>query len=94
VSRIIRAEGFEVNRDKTRLFRSGGCQRVTGVVVNRVMGLSRQERRRLRAMIHHFRQGQDAGQPDDGQLAYLRGKLAYLAMLNPEQALALKARMS
>jgi hypothetical protein len=93
VSRIIRAEGFEVNRDKTRLFRSGGCQRVTGVVVNRVMGLSRQERRRLRAMIHHFRQDQAAGQPDDGRLAYLRGKLAYLAMLNPEQALPLKARM-
>jgi RNA-directed DNA polymerase len=92
-SRIIRAEGFEVNRDKTRLLRSGGCQRVTGVVVNRVMGLSRQERRRLRAMIHHLRQAQAAGQPDDGRLAYLRGKLAYLAMLNPEQALALKARM-
>lgn len=92
-SRIIRAEGFEVNRDKTRLFRSGGCQRVTGVVVNRVLGLSRQERRRLRAMIHHFRQDQAAGQPDDGRLAYLRGKLAYLAMLNPKQALALQARM-
>jgi hypothetical protein len=92
-SRIIRAEGFEVNRDKTRLLRSGGCQRVTGVVVNRVMGLSRRERRRLRAMIHRFGQDQAAGQPDDGRLAYLRGKLAYLAMLNPEQALALKARM-
>lgn len=92
-SQIIRAEGFEVNRDKTRLLRSGRCQRVTGVVVNRVMGLSRQERRRLRAMIHHLRRDQAADQPDDGRTAYLRGKLAYLAMLNPEQALRLRARM-
>src|SRR3712207_7447189 len=52
-SRIVREEGFEVNRDKTRIFRSGGCQRVTGVVVNRVMGLSRQERRRLRRSEEH-----------------------------------------
>jgi hypothetical protein len=88
-SRIVREEGFEVNRTKTRIFRSGGCQRVTGVVVNEVMGLSRQERRRLRAMIHHLKQGQT----DDGRLAYLRGKLAYLAMLNPEQAEKLRERM-
>ena len=93
VGQVVREEGFEVNRTKTRIFRSGGCQRVTGVVVNEVMGLSRQERRRLRSMIHRLKQGQAAGQPDDGRLAYLRGKLAYLAMLNPEQALPLKARM-
>jgi retron-type reverse transcriptase len=90
---VVREEGFEVNRTKTRIFRKGGCQRVTGVVVNDVMGLSRQERRRLRSMIHHLKQGQDAGQPDHGRLAYLRGKLAYLAMLNPEQAEKLRGRM-
>jgi hypothetical protein len=93
-SRIIREEGFEVNRDKTRIFRSGGCQRVTGVVVNRVLGLSRQERRRLRAMIHRLKQDQAAGLPDDGRLSYLRGKLAYLAMLNPGQAEKLRERLS
>jgi hypothetical protein len=91
--RIVREEGFEVNRTKTRIFRRGGCQRVTGVVVNEVMGLSRQERRRLRAMIHQLKQGQAAGQADDGRLAYLRGKLAYLAMLNPEQAEKLRKRI-
>ncbi len=44
-------------------------------------------------MIHHLKQGQAASQPDDGRLAYLRGKLAYLAMLNPEQAEKLRGRM-
>ncbi len=92
-SRIVREEGFEVNRDKTRIFRSGGCQRVTGVVVNEVMGLSRQERRRLRAMIHRLAQDRAAGRPDGGRLTYLRGKLAYLAMLNPDQADRLRAQL-
>jgi hypothetical protein len=92
-SRIVREEGFEVNRAKTRIFRSGGCQRVTGVVVNEVMGLSRQERRRLRAMIHRLKQDRAAGRPDDGRLVYLRGKLAYLAMLNPGQADRLRAQL-
>jgi hypothetical protein len=90
-TKIIREEGFEVNRTKTRIFRRGGCQRVTGVVVNEVLGLSRQERRRLRAMIHHLQRDQDAGQPPDGRLGYLRGKLAYLAMLNAGQAEKLRA---
>jgi hypothetical protein len=89
----VREEGFEINSDKTRFFRRGRCQRVTGVVVNDVMGLSRQERRRLRAMIHHHRRDIAAGKPDHDRLAYLRGKLAYLAMLNPGQAEKLRARL-
>jgi hypothetical protein len=93
-TRIILSEGFEVNRDKTRILRSGGCQRVTGVVVNQVLGLSRQERRRLRAMIHRLKQDRAAGKPEDGRGPYLLGKLAYLAMLNPAQAEHLRRLLS
>jgi hypothetical protein len=92
--RIIGEEGFEVNQDKTRILRTGGCQRVTGVVVNRVLGLSRQERRRLRAMIHRLKQDRAAGKPEDGRGPYLVGKLAYLAMLNLEQADRLRRLLS
>lgn len=93
-AQIAREEGFELNHAKTRTLRSGRCQRVTGVVVNKVLGLSRQERRRLRAMIHQLKQDQAAGQPDHGRRAYLQGKLAYLAMLNPAQANKLRAQLS
>jgi RNA-directed DNA polymerase len=93
-TRIVREEGFEVNADKTRFARRGGCQRVTGVVVNSVLGLSRQERRRLRSLIHRLKHDQLAGRPDDGRLAYLRGKLAYLNMLNEDQAAKLRARLT
>jgi retron-type reverse transcriptase len=81
--RIIAAEGFHVNAGKTRLMRSGSRQTVTGLVVNRELGLPRQERRRLRAALHRQRLRHEA--PD----ARLLGKLAYLHMVNPRQAEAL-----
>jgi hypothetical protein len=92
-TRIIREEGFAVNEAKTRVLRKGRCQRVTGVVVNQVLGLSRRERRRLRAMIHQLRPNLQVGPADPSCVAHLRGKLGYLAMLNPDQAAALRRRL-
>jgi RNA-directed DNA polymerase len=87
-TKIIQEEGFQVNAPKTRVQRKGGRQTVTGVTVNQVLGLSRKERRKLRAMIH-----QEASQPADAKRsAHIQGKLAYLSMLNPKQAEALRAR--
>ena len=63
-SRVVQEEGFTVNADKTRVLRSGSRQTVTGVVVNDVLGLSRQERRRLRAAIHQCAQQHAAGTAD------------------------------
>ncbi len=77
VAAVVEAEGFRLKAEKTRVMRQGSRQSVTGVVVNQVAGLSRQERRKLRAALH-----QAGGQPD----AVLRGQLAYLQGLNPEQA--------
>ncbi len=91
-TRIIREEGFEVNPAKARVARKGSRQRVTGVVVNDKLGLSRRERRRLRAAIHQVRKEHEQGTLDPRRLARLRGKLAYLAMLNPSQAAALRKK--
>jgi retron-type reverse transcriptase len=85
VSRIISEEGFVVNTDKTRLMGRGNRQTVTGVVVNQTLGLSRQERRRLRAMAHQLGKETHTGD-HDARRARLDGKLAYLSMLNPQQA--------
>lgn len=54
---IIRDEGFEVNRSKTRILRSGGQQKVTGIIVNRKPNIARKEIRILRAILHNCRQG-------------------------------------
>jgi RNA-directed DNA polymerase len=85
---IVATEGFAVNEEKTRILRAGRRQAVTGVVVNKTMGLSRHERRKLRAALH--RQATAAAATADiGQERRLQGKLAYLFMLNRAQAAAL-----
>lgn len=89
VSQICEEEGFRIHPDKTRVSRRNQCQKVTGVVVNDVAGLSRQKRRRLRAMAHRLKcESLQSPRPDDFQerVARLRGYVAYLAMLNPDQA--------
>ncbi len=93
VRQIVRAEGFVVNEAKTRVARSGGRQRVTGVTVNREMGLSKRERRKLRAMIHHHVRAKQSGEFDSARERLIEGKLAYLSMLNPSQASALRRRL-
>ncbi|HLP78941.1 MAG TPA: reverse transcriptase family protein, partial [Candidatus Paceibacterota bacterium] len=86
VSRIVSEEGFVVNADKTKLMGQGNRQTVTGVVVNQTLGLSRQERRRLRAMAHQLNHPRTGVEADGRQRAKIEGKVAYLTMLNPQQA--------
>ena len=87
--KIIEDEGFRLHSKKTRILHSGGHQHVTGVTVNQALGLSKKERRRLRAELHQLSLNP---QPDPQQIARLKGKLAYLEMLNPEQAARLRAK--
>jgi RNA-directed DNA polymerase len=89
VPRIVEAEGFALNASKTRIMRHGGRQTVTGVIVNKSAGVSRQERRRVRAEIHRLSQSTAA--PERSVTQRLRGKLAYLNMLNPLTAAPLLA---
>jgi RNA-directed DNA polymerase len=85
-ARVAHEEGLPLNREKTRVLRAGQRQTVTGITVNEAMGLSRQERRRLRAALH--RQALSKSQ-DPLKAQQLLGKLAYLRMINPAQAQAL-----
>jgi hypothetical protein len=87
VRRIVEEEGFTVNAGKTLLLSRARRQTVTGAVVNDVLGLSRQERRRIRAMLHHKAQGSppfDARRQPVSE-SQLQGTLAYLKMLNVAQ---------
>lgn len=88
-ARIVREEGFVLNRDKTRVLRRSRRQTVTGVVVNQAAGLSRRERRRLRAAVHQFARSPES--LDAKSVQRLGGKLAYLRMLNGAQAAPLLA---
>jgi RNA-directed DNA polymerase len=89
---IVREEGFAINTSKTRVCPRSARQVVTGVVVNEVVGLSRQKRRLLRAAIHRLSRETDHFQRQT-LLAKLQGHLAYLHMLNPPQADRLRQRL-
>jgi RNA-directed DNA polymerase len=86
VQRIVHAEGFVLNPAKTRVMTQRGAQVVTGVTVNRDLGLSRRERRTLRAALHHAR----TDSKDSHVWRRLQGKVAYLSMLNSQQATRLR----
>lgn len=87
VRRIATDEGFSVNDAKTRVLGRNAPQMVTGLVVNDRPKAPRSEIRRLRAILHRARsEGLDAqnrdGRPDFP--AYLRGKIAFIAMTQPD----------
>lgn len=88
VHRIVHEEGFVVNDAKTRIMRQSGAQVVTGVTVNREMGLSRRKRRQIRAALHQ------ASRAPSSMSARLRGVLAFVRMLNPAQADRLERKAS
>jgi len=90
--RIIEDEGFSVNNDKTRLMGRHSSQRVTGVVVNDTLGLSRKERKRLRACLHQLQKVDTIRNPYAEQYSRVKGKLAYLSMLNRDQAVRLESK--
>ena len=83
---IIRSEGFRVNRAKTRIRRNGSRQEVTGVTVNQIAGLSRKERRRIRAALHQAGLAGGLQALPVAERRRLQGRLAYATMLNPQQA--------
>lgn len=55
VDQICQQEGFAENVKKRRVLRQSSQQRVTGVVVNDGLRIPRDERRKLRAMLHECR---------------------------------------
>src|SRR5262249_21982166 len=80
VKRVVEAEGFTLNPEKTRVHRRGGRQQVTGLVVNDggPPRVPRALRRQLRAAVHNLRQGQPLKEGDT--VERLAGYAAYVYM--------------
>jgi RNA-directed DNA polymerase len=51
--RIVGEEGFVIHEKKVRVMRNGARQKVTGLVVNDKPNLSREDIRKLRALLHN-----------------------------------------
>jgi hypothetical protein len=86
IRHVLRAEGLVEHPDKTHIMGQGRRQEVTGLVVNRGLGLRREDKRRLRAILHNCAQHGLQSQNRDGHpnfANYLRGWVAYALMVEP-----------
>jgi retron-type reverse transcriptase len=94
---ILEAEGFAEQPSKTRVMRRARRQEVTGVTVNSRPTVSRKEVRALRALLHNAARHGLASQNRDGRpdfAAYLRGRVEYVCMVDPERAAALRPALA
>ncbi len=51
---IIEGNGFTINKEKTRLHSRGSKQKVTGLVVNDKLSIGRENKKKLRAIVHNI----------------------------------------
>ena len=89
VRMVVAAEGFAEHASKTHVMRQGRRQEVTGVTVNTRTTLDRRQRRELRAILHNAARHGLASQNRDKRpdfAAYLRGRVAFVCMVDPERA--------
>jgi RNA-directed DNA polymerase len=85
VDNIARDEGFLLNSRKTRVMRRGGCQRITGIVVNDHVNVPRTAYDELKAILYNCcKSGPDtqnrAGLRDFR--AHLEGRVAWVEQVN------------
>jgi RNA-directed DNA polymerase len=85
VNAVCQQEGFFENVPKRRLMRSGGRQRVTGLVVNQKVAIPRADRRRFKAILanckKHGVESQARGRERFRE--WLSGYAAYVRMVHP-----------
>jgi len=93
VAAIALEEGFQVNTRKTRTMRQGTRQEVTGVVVNRHANVARAQFDELKAVltncVRHGPESQSRAGRENFR-AWLTGKVAYVAMVNPARGARLE----
>ena len=92
VARIVRAEGFALNQDKTVLRTGAARQSVCGIVVNVAPNVTRGEYDRLKAILHNAARHGPAGQGPAADRVHLEGRIAWVASLNPARGDRLRRR--
>ena len=86
--KIIQDEKLHPNREKTKVFRKQHLKSVTGITINEKININRKWLNSLRGELHRYSK---YGLPNDEnhkRKVYneLKGKLAFLQMVNPEKA--------
>lgn len=88
IHEIVADCGFRVHPGKTRIMRRGRRQKITGIVVNRHLNVTRQEFDTLKAILTNCLRHGPASQNRDGHRdfrAHLTGRVGWVASLNPRR---------
>jgi hypothetical protein len=83
VASIVDDEGFALNAGKTVVATSATRQSVCGIVVNASPNVTRTEYDRLKAILHNAARHGPASQGVSELRSQLRGRIAWVASLNP-----------
>ena len=82
----FRRGGFRISRSKLKVMGGRKRREVNGVIAGATPSVSRKKRDRIRAALHRLRTGDIR---DEDRLRYIatqKGKITYLASINPNQA--------
>jgi len=93
VAAIAQEEGFAVNHRKTRIMRHGVRQHLAGLVVNRKINVPRVEFDHLKATLTNCVRNGPANENRENIphfRAHLQGRVAFVAMIQPERAVKLR----
>ena len=94
---LVPEEGFKIHPGKTRIFRSGRRQEVTGLVVNESLAVPRHRLREFRTLLFQVDKdgpkGKKWGQGDD-LLGSAMGFANFVSMVQPDKGAALKAQVA
>lgn len=93
---VVKAQGFTINENKTRILRRGRQQEVTGVVINDKISLDRKTLRKFRAVLH---QAENIGlenlkwgkSPD--LVAALKGYANFVFMVDKEKGFVFQSQV-
>ena len=88
VTSIVSFEGFTVHPDKTRVLHKSQKQEVTGLVVNKKIGIGRKEIRKFRAILHNCEKHGLESQNKENHpnfIAYLKGYCSFISMVDKEK---------
>ena len=94
VPEIIKDESFTLNPRKTRIQPSYGHQTTTGLTVNEKINIPRHRYDRLKAIIHHLNNPDDARRFDQHFLASLSGQITWVERVNPARGHKLRMRLT
>lgn len=94
VPAIINDEGFALNPRKTRIQPSNGRQTITGLIVNEKINIPRHTYDRLKSIIHHLDNPDDARRYDLRFLTSLSGQITWVERVNPARGHKLRIRLA